>query len=120
MIPLSTWQRAVVECLQELSDLDLQRKAWLDANGPVLPDPGELICQLFDDSGLGDELQSGEAFAPECDTALRELDQAVVRVDVEQPPRELLGSEPWHEITRKAAAALNEIRKIYDCRSQPS
>ena len=56
MIPRQDWHEAVLVGLRLLSDLELQRSAWLEGEG-ACPDATELVCGLFDDSGLDDLLE---------------------------------------------------------------
>jgi hypothetical protein len=110
---LKPWQQAVVDCLIELADSSLQRRSWLSRDGTPLAPPGELVCQLFDDTGLDDILESGqEAFSPTCDRILVELGRSVDKADVEQPIESLLEDDGWREVIELAEAALSEIRKF--------
>jgi hypothetical protein len=69
----TAWQQNAVDCLREISDTELQKRAWLEKEAMEFPCPVELVCQLFDDTGLDDALEAGEVFfSPECDSLLRE------------------------------------------------
>lgn len=48
----------ILWALEELSREDEQRRLWLSTgeNGAAISSFAEAICQLFDDSGLSDEL----------------------------------------------------------------
>ena len=109
---LTTWQQTVVDCLRELSDTEQQKRSWLDKDGTEFPSPEEIVCQLFDDSGLGDMLEAGEAFSPECDALLGELRRKVAGMRLDQPVSALLEDHAWREIGSMAKAALRKIERI--------
>lgn len=106
---LVPWQQGVVECLRDLSDVDLQRRAWLDGS-EYCHDPIELLCSIFDD--VTPELDAGQAFSPKCDGLLRKLDRMIDEVDVEQRPECLLEDPKWKEVAVMAKTALDEITKL--------
>ena len=68
---IKEWQKANVrEALLELSNEDLQRQLWLSdgANGKLVSSFDEVQCRLFDDSGVGHDLDHGRlVFSPEID-----------------------------------------------------
>ena len=111
---LVPWQQQVVECLRELSDIDLQKRAWLEGMYELCPDPVELLCQIFDDTGVLAELDARQAFSPKCDALLRKLHRMTNEVDVERPPECLLEDPKWKEVTSMAKIALDEITKLSD------
>jgi hypothetical protein len=67
---------------------------------------------LFDDTTLGDQLEGGGAFTPECDAILEELLRATANLVDDRPFDEVLESGAWREITSKARAALLEIERL--------
>lgn len=110
---LTTWQETVVACLRELSDTEQQKRSWLDKDRAGFPSPEELVCQLFDDSGLGDMLEAGDvAFSPECDALLGELGRKIDDVRLDQPVGSLIEDRAWREIGSMAKAALRRIERI--------
>ena len=127
-MPLTPWQQAAIECLQEFSDIEAQRQSWLHTSGPWLgtsgPEvlypseypihvAGELCCQLFDDTSLGDMLKSGEVFfSPECDALLRGFERKIDAVDVEQGASSLLEDPAWLEIVSMAKVILLKIKSL--------
>jgi hypothetical protein len=79
------------------------------------PSPEELVCQLFDDSGLGDMLEAGEVFfSPECDALLEELGRKVDDVRFDQPVSSLLEDPAWREIGLLAKVALLKIERLFN------
>jgi hypothetical protein len=64
----------VIDALRELSDESLQRRRWLSSGEGEVSSFTEAVCQLFDDSGLGDELDKGrEIFGHSIDDGLRQF-----------------------------------------------
>jgi hypothetical protein len=106
-----TWQRDVVDRLRELSNADKQEQAWVNKIDGSLPSPTELVCMLFDDTGIQEEMESGVAFSPRADALLRQLDQMLDPVDVEIPPSELLASDAWKQVRLVAQEALSAIHE---------
>lgn len=109
---LTTWQKAVVACLRELSDTEQQKRSWLDGDGTEFPSPEELICQLFDDSGLDDLLATGDAFSPEADALLRDLSRRVDSMNLDQAASTLLKDRAWIDVGLIAKEALRLIGRI--------
>jgi len=101
--------KQLIEALQELSDAEFQRRAWLASEGPVVSSFSEDVCQVFDDTGLSLALDAGRR-PPELDeqafTALQELDAAVRRVEQAAPPERLLQDPRVKEVREIAARAL--------------
>jgi hypothetical protein len=102
-------KQMVRDSLRELSDADLQRQAWARGVEGILSDPEELVCQLFDDSGLGDLLEKGVACSPHVDGLFRELDGMLATVDLAQGGRDLTESEAWGAIRAMAMRILRAI-----------
>jgi hypothetical protein len=102
----------VVEALQELTDYAFQKKAWLASSGPVVSSFMEDICILFDDTGLGHAFDQGEVvFGKDIDQALRELRDAIHKVDQRLPPQILLDNPLVQIVREKAAHVLKLIKK---------
>lgn len=107
------WIAHFLEDLGALADLQLQRRAWVLKDGTPFLSPTELVCAVFDDSAVGDELDAGrEVFSPSADACLRELDGLVDLVDLDLlgPPANLLADPRWTKVTRAAGRALTEVR----------
>ena len=84
-----TWVSPFLESLREMSDAFAQRRAWLDGDPSNFPTPVELVCQVFDDSGLDDALADGPVFSSEADDLLRQLSSVVEAEDGYWSAREL-------------------------------
>ena len=79
-----------------------------------MPSPSELVCQLFDDSGLDDLLRSGAVFSEPVDELLRELSNSVETLDLGKPAAERVADEEWIAIADRAKDALQKVRSILD------
>lgn len=106
---MEAWQAAFIESLEQASDIERQRRAWT-AHSHDVPDPTELMCQIFDDSAVGDFLEEGPVFSEAADASLRRLSSLADRVDLHLPPDALLASEVWIEFAREAGRALTLVR----------
>ena len=111
-----TWVSPFVESLREMGDLSAQRQAWIDGDLSNFPTPAELVCQVFDDSGLDDALAAGPVFSPEADDLLRQLSTVVESVDVSRHPESWIRDARWMLVTDLAKRALVEISKRRDFR----
>lgn len=101
----------IKEALAELADSSYQEHVWSGLAAGHASSPSEAINRLFDDSGLGDMLDSGEsAFDEPADQLLRELERALkpleaVATDVDA----FLGDRRLPSVREAAAAALFEV-----------
>jgi hypothetical protein len=99
----------VVDALRELSDESLQRRRWLSSGEGEVSSFTEAVCQLFDDSGLGDELDKGrEVFGHSIDDSLRQFDMMLSRLhDLERTiSRESFIEHPEMAAVRSRASGL--------------
>ena len=95
----------VEDALRELADADAQARLWLADSGPEVSSLDECACRLFDDSGLGDALDQGPVYGPDIDTGLRELRQALAKIDRTRPVPTLL-TDPAVARVRQSAQTL--------------
>lgn len=100
------WQAELIESLEQASDIERQRTAWIGSNAPDVPDPVELICQIFDDTAVGDLLEKGAVFSEATDAALRRLRSLAAELDLNLAPDALLSSAGWLEFAREARRTL--------------
>jgi hypothetical protein len=71
-------KQQIIEALLELSDKELQRRRWLSRGDGEVSSFSEAICQLFDDTGLGHELERGRViFSFEMDELLRQFEASL-------------------------------------------
>jgi hypothetical protein len=107
--------------LRELADEHEQRRLWLStgADGEV-SSPTECVCRLFDDSGLGDELERDRVvYTPGIDGRLTLLRKAMKRIDADRHPQALIDDPGMAEVRDLAAEVLtllNDLRYRPDAR----
>ena len=100
----------VLDCLRELSNAQFQRRVWLASSGPEVSSFSEAVCQLFDDTGLGDALDRGSpVFSAAADSTLKNLMQAASRVDRSLSPGSLIDAPQMDLIRNLAAMAIEQI-----------
>lgn len=109
----------VIECLRLLSNLEAQRASWNAGDGAI-PDPAEILCQLFDDSYLDGYLKNSDhpdippVFSSEVDESLRRLSKLVEQLDVSRPWKFLLRDARWSELCSLAAETVSLLEKSID------
>jgi hypothetical protein len=103
------WHAGFLQSLAEMADIVMQRQAWIEKAQSRFPSPTELVCQVFDDSGVDDLLAKGLVFSEATDNVLRRLSGLVARVNLDVRPQELLSSKHWFEVTEEAALALDMV-----------
>ena len=108
---IQAWHAGFLLSLEEASDIDAQRAAWVDRTSTHFPEPTELICQMFDDSGIDDLLAEGVVFSETTDAALRWLSALAARLDMDQSPERLMSSNGWLEFARETARVLALVRE---------
>ena len=102
------WHDLMLSSLKQLADLELQRGAWIEHRGRC-GDAVELICGLFDDTGLDDLLEQGEVFGVELDHHLRVMSELAGRINTERPPTELLSDPLWTTLAGLSASAVRAL-----------
>lgn len=84
----------------------------MERGDPGFPTPVELVCEVFDDSGISTLLDTGEViFSDAADAVLRRLSAIADRVNLDRPPGEILSSEDWGEFVAEAARLLVLVRE---------
>jgi len=89
------------KCLNELSDIKLQRRLWLSdgADGVDVSSFAEAVEQLFTDTGLAGLLQDGATgFEDETDAAFSALQLALRRVDARGGPARTIDDPAMTEV----------------------
>lgn len=104
---MQAWREAVIEALRDIADTEAQRAAWVSGEGHQIPDPTELACELFDDTGLWDRLSAGVVFSQQGDEALRRLGRLFETSSLEGHLADVLESREWKRIVALARAALD-------------
>jgi hypothetical protein len=103
------WTAPFLESLRQLADVGAQKQAWVEHRLSEFPAPEELICQVFDDSGIDDALVAGGVFSTDADGLLRQLSRAVGGLDVSRQPARLLADAEWLRVVDLAGQALAAI-----------
>ena len=58
-------------------------------------------------------MAGGGAFSPDIDAILKDLDRMVDRVDLSEPPDELLEDAAWLAACSKASDALGKLEDLF-------
>ncbi len=97
----------LLDGLRDLADKDWQERVWSGRSHVEMSSFAELVCQVFDDTGLSsasDETRVRE-LGSEIAHLVRDLERALSRVDATLPVPDLIDS-PSMEKVRKISAAL--------------
>lgn len=111
-LSMQVYKENAIHSLEEFADISVQRRRWLSEGGPEVSSFTEAVCQLFDDTGLGDALKKPGAlpvFSAAIDDRLRELSKAVGRFDHEMEPLKQIDHPNMQKIRELAASILAEI-----------
>jgi len=103
----------LVKSLEQLADREFQERAWLAENGPEISSFSEQVMQTFDDTGLSHAMDKGSVeneIGVDAARALKELDEAIGKVDDELPPKELLDHASMQRVRDYAQRALQRLR----------
>ena len=111
---LSTALRAQIEtaidALEELSDIGVQRRRW-SRNRGEMSSFTEAVESLFDDSGLGDEIEKGRSgLSAEAVTALAALSTALRTIDPKRMPDEVIRDPAMQKVRELAGTAMRLLR----------
>jgi hypothetical protein len=106
----------VIDALRELADEARQEVLWAASTGPEVSSLSECVCRLFDDSGLGRELESDhDVYSADVDERLRSLRAVLSKVDHRQPVPVLLRNPGVVRARLIASSILQRINEItYD------
>jgi hypothetical protein len=99
------------ECLYELSSLELQHRMWLYGSDAEQSSFSELVSQLFDDTGLCDQINSlsfEDYIGKNVVQKLKELDKLISYIDQTESP-ELIINHPKMSAIRKVAQDILDI-----------
>ena len=105
----------IESCLKELSDKELQEHEWLYDDGDSSAEFVEVVCQLFDDSGLGDYLdaKSGDIIlSKDLDIIMRELDSILRAIDSKIGAKNILTHPNWSKVLGLSSQALTLIQEL--------
>lgn len=110
------YDSSVEGALRELSDIDEQRRLWLSTGNAEVSSLTECISRLWDDSGLGDALDSGETvYSIEIDRMFDELWNRLRVMDDRAAPVEIINDPRFIEVRNRAQEILIALREFgYD------
>ena len=112
--------REVMECLGQLADPNFQERVWVRGEGPEVSSYVEVVCQLFDDTGLGDLLEGGSASAVmglEVTAELLRLQQLIDAIPSGVDAQSLLRLPTWKKIVEVAGSARRLLASSTPCTS---
>lgn len=96
-------------CLQQLSDTEYQERVWVRGEGPEVSSYTEVVCQLFDDTALGDLLSSRldePVLSEELDSILLALSKIFDEIDYKLDIQDILMHPEWNKVKRLSSKAL--------------
>jgi hypothetical protein len=101
----------ILECLNELSDRELQESLWMGRIPDQQSSFEEAVEGLYTDSGLADELSKGTTgFSTEVETKLHELQRQLAKVQAKGEPTKVT-NDPAMPSVRYLAAVIFELLK---------
>jgi hypothetical protein len=102
---------SVIDALEELSDVALQRRRWNTNDHGEMSSFWEAQEGLFDDSGLGDEIEKGQSgLSSEILQSLEALSKALPKVDAHRTPDEIIDSPAMCQVRELAVTVLQLFR----------
>lgn len=111
---LGDQRQAILDSLQELADLNIQRQLWLSdgSGGKHVSSFSEAVEQLFTDTGLANSLHSGgTGLGPQVDRLLTSLELMIRKVEMRNDPKVTIEDRGMSEIRSTA-------KKLYDLLAQ--
>ncbi len=118
MLLSQTIYRRIESCLKELSDINFQKRVWVKGEGPEMSSYTEVVCQLFDDTGIGDKLNEKQdeiVLSEELDAILRELSSILDSIDYRMVASDILNHPDWPKVVRLSSRAVEMMNKFsYD------
>jgi hypothetical protein len=94
------WRNGFLLSLQQLGCLEGQKEKWLKLKDDWFPCPAELLCQVFDDSGIDEMLKRGIIFSEKIDRELNKLSELANSVNTDHPVETLLSDKHWLELVQ--------------------
>ena len=103
----------VKSCLKELSDRPFQERVWVKGDGPEKSSYVEVVCQLFDDTGLGEELEKEDqpVFSPKADETLRDLSGLINKIDYKLGSEKIINLPVWPRVMELSHRALKILER---------
>ncbi|MDL2321861.1 hypothetical protein LJC47_05895 [Desulfosarcina sp. OttesenSCG-928-B08] len=112
----------MVLCLKELSDVEYQKKIWVRGEGPDVSSYTEAICGLFDDTGIGDQLDNiksyGIVISAALDPILQKISDLVDSIGGMETDADVLAHPKWPRVVALASQALKLTGESENMRSK--
>lgn len=105
-------KRQVSEALLDLCNSELQQESWIQGSPGGPTSPTELVCELFDDTGLSEYLADASkepVFTIHVDDMLRQIESSLTDLDLAGPPSKLLEDKRWREVQALAGRVVRLI-----------
>lgn len=107
----SVYTDILVNALEHLADYESQKQRWFAQKGSVFGSFSEDCNEFYDDSLLGEALQNNKIILdPFVTQALRDVVQALDRVDEFREPQLIIEDPKMQSVREKAAQALALIQ----------
>jgi hypothetical protein len=103
------------ESLRDLSDFEYQRRVWLSPDGPEFSSFDELVCQVFDDTGLShviDKPALEELVGKDAAESLRALNRAASKLEATIPPAEFIMLPEMARLAELACRAPEDLECV--------
>lgn len=128
MIKKNIWIHNILSCIKKFANLDYQKRAWVQCEIHWPCDFGEIMCSLFDDSGIEDFIANANALGLSRKQKHRlskfvlALDRYADKADIyfpRSPPKidsaKVLSDPEWHKIQKMAQKVLDAFEDMkYD------
>lgn len=101
-------------CLKQLSDKEFQERVWLRGEGPEVSSYAEVVCQLFDDTALGDMLEAKKdepVLSEEIDSIMIDLGKIFDEIDYRTDTKDILNHPSWLRVRKLSSDALKLFRR---------
>jgi hypothetical protein len=103
----------IIDDINELSDINLQRKLWLNENNNTgfISSYAELMCRLFDDNGFDtfiDKAASKIGMSNELILALNKLRSCLKNYKEKDSDEEIINDLEWKKIVKQAQIVVKK------------
>jgi hypothetical protein len=107
------YKQYVINALEELSSKAIQEAIWFPNDQNLQSSFVEAKCQLYDDTGLGDDLKSKTVvFSPEIDEMLTILGEYLSLMDDYGDQRSIIESNAMKVVREYARSILEAIERL--------
>lgn len=107
----------IYDDITELSDLNLQKKLWLNKNNDtgLISSYVEVMCRLFDDNGFDDFIDNRASKTGLSNSVIFELSKLrglLKNYDEKDLDEEIIGDPEWGNIVEQAKTVIREWDKM--------